>query len=223
VFAGASVFCFLLSLSTLLYLMLGAVVSLWAEGRLEKLPFPFGAVQSRFTVPLYIMLVFLSYVFSMTFVVGSLVTSDFCFDGPERHLMALAKGRLQGHVSLATTGLIQHYIKGMCDLQYLCIFSTITPFVAFHAIRWAGSNNVFLPGIFPSDISRLLVGIERMTDLNELSSNNIPYVHFAEVCGPGSSYQIMVENATHCAMMESIHLSGSLHATLLLYLQQYSS
>lgn len=114
---------FALTLSLLsLYLLIGVIWS-WRNSSQNKPLHPaFTCLRSSVVMPLFILLVFLSWTFSTVFMIGSIALSDFCFDSPSDIIMALiyrleAQGR---EVSSIVLHFIPYFASGTYKTKQIC-------------------------------------------------------------------------------------------------------
>jgi hypothetical protein len=85
-FWTACVWALLLMIFTM-FLMYGVILA-WCEDRRQSfLQCVVTMMHHWLVVPLYIFFVFLTWVFSMIFVIGTVVTADFCYDSPDNKIL----------------------------------------------------------------------------------------------------------------------------------------
>ncbi len=85
-FWTACVWALLLMIFTM-FLMYGVVLAWREERRQSFLQCVVTMMHHWLVVPFYIFFVFLTWVFSMIFVIGTVVTADFCFDSPDSKIL----------------------------------------------------------------------------------------------------------------------------------------
>jgi hypothetical protein len=95
-----------------------------------RLPRVVRCFQNWFLVPLFVLLVALSWAFSMAFVIGSLSLADFCVDSPDDKVLAILE-KYQDEFSGLTYAFVVYYISGeskqtqtrtkrVVSLKYFC-------------------------------------------------------------------------------------------------------
>lgn len=99
-----------------LYILIGVLMA-WCKIRSASSIFLW--IRSFCLIPVFIFAVFLTWMFSMVFVIGSLTTSDFCFHGPDQVIIDLV-GR-NPSLSPTFSSLIQHFATSEynCDVFLL--------------------------------------------------------------------------------------------------------
>jgi hypothetical protein len=97
-----------------LYILLGVAIA-WSKRR--KVPKFFIWLRSYCLIPLFVVVVVCGWIFASTFVLASLTTSDFCYNGPTEKVMALLQ-RQEGSSSVSPTlaDLIRHFVTSTCLL-----------------------------------------------------------------------------------------------------------
>ncbi|GAX24993.1 hypothetical protein FisN_2Lh276 [Fistulifera solaris] len=85
-FWTACVWALLLMIFTM-FLMYGVILAWCEERRQSFLQCVVTMMHHWLVVPLYIFFVFLTWVFSMIFVIGTALTADFCFDSPDSKIL----------------------------------------------------------------------------------------------------------------------------------------
>jgi hypothetical protein len=90
-----------------IYIFMGVVLA-WQN----KLPRAFPCMRSSFILPLFILLVFLSWIMSSVFVMGSMALADVCVDAPDVKLLALVQ---RNEISETITSLVQYFVSGCAD------------------------------------------------------------------------------------------------------------
>ena len=68
-------------------------------------------LQNCFCVPLFVLLVGLSWAFSMVFVIGALGLADFCIDSPDTMMLQILEANQSNFASLLYTFIV-YYISG---------------------------------------------------------------------------------------------------------------
>jgi hypothetical protein len=90
-----------------LYILVGVLMAWCKIRRLSKM---FLWIRSFCLIPVFVAAVLFSWMFAMVFVVGSLTTSDFCFEGPDEKVIALMG--TNPSLSPMLVALIQHFVTG---------------------------------------------------------------------------------------------------------------
>jgi hypothetical protein len=98
---------FALTLAVLCFLMTIAVILAW----LDRLPRIFDCFRTFVIVPLFIMLVLVSWGFSMVFVIGSMALADTCINSPDRFVLTIVE-KYRAQLSSILTDFLIYYVTG---------------------------------------------------------------------------------------------------------------
>lgn len=112
---------FAIALAVLCFIMMIGVCLAWAH----RLPKIFYCFRSFVIVPLFMLLVFLSWIFSMVFVIGSMALADTCIDSPDEKVLNLID-KLKGDVSSMIAEILIFYVSGTYRACGMESSSTIT-------------------------------------------------------------------------------------------------
>jgi hypothetical protein len=102
---------FAIALAVLCLIMMIGVVMAW----LRRLPRIFYCFRTIVIVPLFMMLVFVSWIFSMVFVIGSMALADTCINSPDEKVSKLID-QLKDDLSSIIAEFLIFYISGACVL-----------------------------------------------------------------------------------------------------------
>jgi hypothetical protein len=80
-------------------------------GACFRLPRVVRCFQTWFMVPLFVLLVTLSWAFSMAFVIGSMSLADFCVDSPDEKLLTILENNREGFSEILYAFVV-YYISG---------------------------------------------------------------------------------------------------------------
>jgi hypothetical protein len=125
-----------LSLALLcVYIMMGVILA-WRD----KFPIAFSCLRSAVVLPLFIVLVFLSWIFSAVFMIGSIALADFCIDSPDKAVLALVNRYDEGQLSSIVLNFVPYFASGkekrnnayfVVVICYRFPFSSINPLFLF--------------------------------------------------------------------------------------------
>jgi hypothetical protein len=100
---------FAVTLAVLCFFMMIGVILAW----LERLPRIFDCFRMFVIVPSFIMLVLVSWVFSMVFVIGSMALADTCINSPDRFVLTVVE-KYRAQLTSIVTDFLIYYITGKC-------------------------------------------------------------------------------------------------------------
>lgn len=103
---------FAIALAILCLIMMIGVVMAWVH----RLPRIFYRFRTIVIVPLFMLLVLVSWIFSMVFVIGSMALADTCINSPDEKVLNLID-QLKGDISSIIAEFLIFYISGTCVLQ----------------------------------------------------------------------------------------------------------
>lgn len=105
-------YAFNLTLAILSFFIMMGVILAWAPYR--RLANIFYCIRSFFIVPLFIIMVVCSWIFSMVFVIGSMALADTCVDSPDGVVLKVLDN-MRDDISSIIADFLIYYVTGKCS------------------------------------------------------------------------------------------------------------
>ena len=157
------------------YIMTGVILA-WRD----RLPSAFVCLRSTFVIPLFMLLVFFSWVFATVFMLGSISLADFCIDSPDTKVMALIH-RYGDQLSPTVANFALYFVSGKVSCFGILHRSTPRNADLLLSFFMTGCTNWLLPPDFDSKMKTMLVAMENMQDLKDTLQSKT--FDFQSLCG----------------------------------------